>query len=87
MGLNALLLVQPDEAYGRSYMEHVVALSGDEAAPPAARQAARRLRDTPPAPPALVTLGKPDLRPLDDATVVVDYARTRAAALGSVSST
>jgi hypothetical protein len=74
--------------FGRSYMDHVAALAAD--APAATtdgapddiaaelRAAARLLRDTPPAPPALVQLGKPDARALDAARVVLAHARARA---------
>jgi len=41
MGLNAALLVEPNEAWGRSYVEHVEALAVDEAVPEAVRAAAR----------------------------------------------
>lgn len=75
MALNALLVRLPNPAYGRSYMDHVVALAGDDSVPPALRAAAQSLRDTPPLPPELVTLGRPDLRVLDSARVIVDHAR------------
>ena len=75
----ALVRQQPlDERYGRSYMEHVAALATDEGAPDDVRQAARDLRDTPAAPPALITLGKPNLQPLESARHLVAYARQRA---------
>src|SRR3954452_3453355 len=75
MAWNAVLTVHPDERSGRSYMEHVVALAGDPAAPDEVRAAAQRLRDTPPVPPALVTLGKPDLGPAQAARTILDHAR------------
>jgi hypothetical protein len=83
MALNAVLVVEERSAWGRSYMEHVVALADDQAAPAAVRAAARLLRDTPPQPPALVSLGKPDLRVLEAARAVVDWARARVTALGA----
>jgi len=61
--------------FGRSYMEHVAALARAEDVPPAISAAAELLRDTPPAPPALVTLGKPDLRALDAARAIVEHVR------------
>ncbi|HVZ72676.1 MAG TPA: hypothetical protein VHJ20_09905 [Polyangia bacterium] len=61
--------------YGRSYMEHVVALAGDD--DPALREAATLLRDTPPAPPELITLGKPDLRVADAAQTIAEAVRAR----------
>jgi len=70
------------DRYGRSYMDHVKALADDAATadgvPDDARAAARTLCDIPPAPPALITLGKPDLRALEAARTLVEYARARA---------
>ena len=43
MAWNAVLVDHPDERAGRSYMEHVVALCDDPAAPEAVREAARVL--------------------------------------------
>jgi hypothetical protein len=80
MAWNAVLVLVPDERYGRSYMEHVAALATDEGAPDEIRAAARDLRDTPPAPPTLITLGKPNLQPLQSARVLVAHARRRAVA-------
>jgi HEPN domain-containing protein len=75
MAWNAVLTAQPDDRFGRSYMEHVVALSGDATAPDEIRAAAQRLRDTPAAPPELLTLGKPDLAPAHDARAILNHAR------------
>jgi hypothetical protein len=61
--------------YGRSYMEHVVALAAAEDVPADVRAAAALLRDTPPAPPELVTLGKPDLRVAEAARMIATHAR------------
>jgi hypothetical protein len=84
MAWNAVLAAapgdEPDARYGRSYMEHVVALSTDGGAPLEVRAAAQLLCDTAPRPPELVTLGKPDLAPLEAARALVAYARTRATA-------
>jgi len=80
MAWNAVLVLAADERYGRSYMEHVVALAADEDAPADARAAAALLRDTPPAPPALVTIGKADTAPVDAARLIVALARARVAA-------
>jgi hypothetical protein len=74
MACNALLVIEPRPHWGRSYMEHVVALVDDATAPEAIRAAARLLRDTPPAPPALVQLGKPDLGALEAAQAIVAWA-------------
>jgi hypothetical protein len=75
MAWNAVLTLHPDEAAGRSYMEHVVALSNDASVPVEIRAAAQRLRDTPARQPELVTLGKPDLGPAHDARAILDHAR------------
>jgi HEPN domain-containing protein len=84
MSVNAVLVLAEDEHFGRSYMDHVVALTSDEQAPPDVRAAAQFLRETPPAPPALITLGKPDMRVLDEARRIVDYATRRVARLRAV---
>ena len=84
MAWNAVLVIAPDDRYGRSYMEHVVALAqapDDDASIPAdVRAAARLLRDTPSVPPQLITIGKPDLAALEAARTIVDFARARAGA-------
>lgn len=81
MAWNAVLVTAPDERYGRSYMEHVVALAtapdDDPTIPAPVRDAARRLRDAPAAPPQLITIGKPDLGALDAARTIVEFARAR----------
>ena len=81
MAWNAVLVIAPDERYGRSYMDHVVALAqapDDDAAIPApVRAAARLLRDTPPVPPQLISIGKPDMTSLEAARTIVDFARAR----------
>ena len=62
-------------------MDHVVALAqtadGDPSIPSAVRDAARLLRETPAAPPPLITIGKPDISALEAATAIVDFARGR----------
>ena len=83
MAWNAVLVTAPDDRYGRSYMEHVVALAqspdDDPEIPAAVRDAARLLHDTPAAPPALITIGKPDLGVLEAARAIVDFAGARVA--------
>jgi hypothetical protein len=87
MAWNARLAAAPDAAaeealvarFGRSYMEHVVALAGAPDVPDEVRAAAELLRDTPPAAPQLVTLappGHPDLRARDAAGTIVEYVRS-----------
>jgi hypothetical protein len=75
MAWNAVLTRHPDEAAGRSYMDHVVALSNDATVPAEVRAAAQRLRDTPARQPELVTLGKPDMGPAHDARAILEHAR------------
>jgi HEPN domain-containing protein len=41
MALNAALIVEPNEGWGRTYVEHVEALSKDERVPQAVREACR----------------------------------------------
>jgi hypothetical protein len=82
MAWNAVLAAAPDDdaaaalvaRYGRSYMEHVAALASAADVPADVCAAAQRLRDTPPAPPELVRLGKPDLGPAEDARAILDHA-------------
>ena len=81
MAWNAVLILQPDPNghFGRSYMDHLAALADDEASPDDVRAAARELRDTAPAAPALIKLGGPNMAPLEAATRIVAHARRRAA--------
>ncbi|HEY4395902.1 MAG TPA: hypothetical protein VGP64_17680 [Polyangia bacterium] len=75
MAWNAVLTRHPDESAGRSYMEHVVALSTNPAVAEEIRAAAQRLRDTPARQPELITLGAPDLGPAHDARLILEHAR------------
>jgi HEPN domain-containing protein len=75
MALNAVLVAAEHPSWGRSYMEHVAALADDASMPDDVRAAARLLRETPAAAPDLVTLGKPDLRALEAARAIVEWAR------------
>jgi hypothetical protein len=43
MALNGALLVEPDDAWGRTYVEHVEGLASDERVPPAVRLACRTI--------------------------------------------
>jgi hypothetical protein len=47
MALNGVLIVVPNEAWGRSYMDHLLALKGDASAPERVRQASAILLETP----------------------------------------
>jgi hypothetical protein len=48
MGLNAALIVEPDESWGRTYVEHVEALARDMRVPEAVRAACRTVLDARP---------------------------------------
>jgi hypothetical protein len=48
MALNGALLVEPNESWGRTYVEHVEALATDASVPEAVRAACRVLLDTRP---------------------------------------
>jgi hypothetical protein len=80
MACNALLWRGERAAWGRSYMEHVVALASDDDVPAELRAAAQRLRETPAAPPPLVSLARPGQLPAPAATLlaaaraIVDWA-------------
>ena len=76
MALNAILVVTPNEAWGRSYMDHLLALKVDEAAPARVRDAAKTLVDTPLAGGELVALrtSNADQRILEAARDVLAHA-------------
>ena len=81
MAWNAVLVTAPDDRYGRSYMDHVVALAqtpdDDASIPAGVRGAARLLRDTPAQPPALIAIGKPDMSALEAAKAIFEFARAQ----------
>jgi HEPN domain-containing protein len=83
MALNAVLVLQENDRWGRSYMDHVVALTADESVPDEVRADAQLLREIPPAPPELITLGKPDRRALDAARRITAWCRERVTAIRS----
>ena len=47
MALNGALIVEPDETWGRSYVDHINALGRDAKVPERIRQACHELADTP----------------------------------------
>lgn len=59
MALNGALIVEPDAAWGRSYVDHVKALSGDERVPVAVREACGVLLSARPPNATLLTLRVP----------------------------
>jgi hypothetical protein len=84
MAWNAVLAAAPDAEdalvarWGRSYMDHVAALATSADVPAEVRAGAALLRDTPPAPPELIQLGKPrpaDIGALEAARAIVEHAR------------
>jgi HEPN domain-containing protein len=74
MALNALLWAAPDEAYGRSYMDHLQALARDPAVREDLRQAARRLLEMPLAQ-EIVTIGRGSTTLAEPAALIVEYVR------------
>jgi HEPN domain-containing protein len=57
MALNGALIVEPDEAWGRSYVDHLGALARDGRVPERVREACRELTEVaPPGPAQLITL-------------------------------
>ncbi len=56
MALNAALVVEPNAAWGRTYVGHLVALTADEGVPAQVREACRLVLDADSAVPSLVIL-------------------------------
>jgi HEPN domain-containing protein len=59
MGLNAALIVEPDETWGRTYVEHLEGLSRDARVPEAVRAACRAVLDARPPGGDVVSLRTP----------------------------
>jgi hypothetical protein len=76
MGLNALLCVEFDAGYGRSYAEHLGALAVDGRANVETRAAAQRLLDAP-VRLELVTLGKASVELAEAAKLVLVWVADR----------
>jgi HEPN domain-containing protein len=76
MGLNALLCVDFDAGYGRTYVVHRGALAGDARASDAARAAARRLVEAP-ARPELVTIGGGSVELAEAAKLILVWVADR----------
>lgn len=77
MALNAALIVEPNDAWGRSYMDHLLALKGPEATvPDAVRRACAVLVDTPLPGGELVALrtGSADTKVVEAARDVMAHA-------------
>jgi hypothetical protein len=76
MALNAVLLVEPNDAWGRTYVEHVEALASDDAVNEAVRVAAREVLGAGGASGGVVRLRTPksQLAPVDAAHDVIAHA-------------
>jgi HEPN domain-containing protein len=76
MALNAALLVEPNPAWGRTYLEHVEALAGDPGVPEAVRAASRAVLDAAAPSSGVVSLRTPRAqeRALDAARDVIAHA-------------
>jgi hypothetical protein len=82
MALNAVLVLQPNEAWGRSYMDHLKALAGAGTAPAPVREAARELVEAPLDGPKLVRLGGASGDGISAATkTVIEWCEEEVAAL------
>jgi HEPN domain-containing protein len=62
MALNAALIVEPDETWGRTYVEHVEALARDARVPEAVRAACRFVLETKPPSGDVISLQTPRSR-------------------------
>jgi hypothetical protein len=76
MALNAALLVEPQDSWGRTYVEHVEALAADEGVPEAVRSAAREVLAASAPTGGVVRLRTPksQLAPVDAAHDVIAHA-------------
>jgi HEPN domain-containing protein len=79
MAWNAVLVLREDEAYGRSYMDHLKALGVDAAAPEPVRAAAQLLLAAPLAT-NVIPIGRGDTRLAEAARAILDEARRRVSA-------
>src|SRR5690606_34434130 len=81
MALNAILVVSPNDAWGRSYMDHLLAVKADtsDETPARVREACALLVETPLPGGALVALrtGRADERVLEAARDVLAHAYAR----------
>jgi hypothetical protein len=76
MALNAALILEPNPAWGRTYVEHVAALARDEAAPDPVRKACNTLLEAQPPGSGVVPLRTPSMEQslLEAARDVVAHA-------------
>lgn len=80
MALNAVLVCRPVEAWGRSYMDHLNAVSKDGTVPEAIRESANTLIVSPLGGPRLVQLGKPDGTLVAAASTILAWCTAEVAA-------
>lgn len=85
MALNALLCRCEDPAYGRSYMDHLKALSADPAAAPTVQAAAQRLLEMP-LQQELVSLGRGAATQAEPAEIIIQYVLDTLQRLGPAGS-
>lgn len=78
MAWNAVLATAEDEAYGRSYMDHLQALAKDASIPEPVRAAAQSLLDAKLVA-EVIPLGRGDTRLADAARAIVEHASARVA--------
>jgi hypothetical protein len=76
MALNGALIAEPNERWGRTYVDHLLALTSDSSAPEAVRAASKLLMETqPPGPKVVVLRSKEhDMRVLEAAKDVMAHA-------------
>jgi HEPN domain-containing protein len=76
MALNAALIVEPNASWGRTYVEHVEALAGDQGVPDAVRAASRAVLDVKAPSSGVVSLRTPRTqeRALEAARDVIAHA-------------
>jgi HEPN domain-containing protein len=86
MALNAVLIVEPHEGWGRSFVDHLRALVDDEAAPPEVRASCTLLLDTQPPGPGVISLrsSSRDKKVVDAAKDVIAHAYARIVRAGAV---
>ena len=78
MALNAALIVEPNERWGRTYADHLVALKEDAGVPEAVRSGSRLLMETQPPGHEIVVLRSKEIdeRVLEAARNVMAHAYT-----------
>ena len=85
MALNAILIVEPKEGWGRSYVDHLRGLSADKTAPEVVRAQCNLLLETQPPGPNVITLRSTafEAKIIDAAKDVIAHAYARAVHAGA----